>query len=77
MMKKQSNRDPQWPENAWRLHLRFEMPSLESAVVEYAIFCEDPINQFAADRKRAEHVLQEQLEGIESPSGAKPSRGYN
>jgi hypothetical protein len=44
------------------------MPSLESEVVEYAIFSEDPFAQFAADKKQAEHVLQKQLEGVEEPA---------
>jgi hypothetical protein len=56
-----------WPQDAWRLRLLFDAPSLNPPVVQYAIFPENPVTRFAADLERVEKVCREQLSKMQDP----------
>lgn len=65
-MPDQSERVGPWPPGAWLLRMRVEVPcALDPPVVQYAVFSEDPAQQFAAGLKRMQGVYQAQLEKID------------
>lgn len=65
-MPDQSERVGSWPPGAWLLRMRVKVPpALDPPVVQYAVFSEDPANQFAAGLKRMQGDYQAQLEKID------------
>jgi hypothetical protein len=56
-----------WPQDAWRLRLLLDAPSLNPPVVQYAIFSENPVARFAADLERVKKTCLEQLSKTQDP----------
>jgi hypothetical protein len=63
-----------WPQDAWRLRLLLDAPSLNPPVVQYAIFSENPVSRFAADLERVEKACREQLRETHDPDLRKTVR---
>src|SRR6516165_3044184 len=66
-MDKQTTGQVVWPQDAWRLRLLLDAPSLNPPVVQYSIFSEDPVARFAADLERVKKTCLEQLSKTQDP----------